>query len=320
MFFKSRTIAILFFVLPYSTMGAPSSLIDPYTKLVENPEAKIKQFQNDFTQALKNPVHLAVLGEVYTDGFRNDIAYSEFGPSFVAFIKLHQALYKYIVGKENQAYAVPPAIYNDFIEASHTFDSHVSKLSSLKNLDAYEDQLNTLYKGFLVNFINNHRDFFKGYVVHQINGFKGDNGSELDMLSRAFFALTKGWPSYETNDSKYQFEKLYVWFFGSGHKVLIGGYNDDKHACGKYLNLYVWDFEKPESKPTKITHDKMEFDLSPRIRSGGCSYPADVPNVIHFEAPYLQFYGYDNTLFRYYIYNIDTNQWKIVEVPNPVSK
>lgn len=300
-----------------------SSKINPYSKLVENPEAKIKQFQNDFTQALKNPSQIQTLGNVYTNGFRNDLGYTEFGPSFVAFVDLHQALYQYMEKRKDlQDPAIPPTIYNDFKAASEKFISQVFELGSIKDIEAYEDRLNALYNDFLVQFMKKHQKFFKEYFLHGLNTFKGIHGAKLDTIDCAFFALQEGWPGYESNDRKYQFEQLYAWRMDNGHNVVILGYNDRQYACDKDLHIYLWDTKKPSSIPTQIKHENMKFDLSPGLRYGGCSYPADVPWVINFDGDsgILRFYGYDNTIFKYYMYNVKTNQWKITQIPGTDSK
>jgi hypothetical protein len=193
-------------------------------------------------------------------------------------------------------------------------------LGSLKDIETYEDKLNALYKDFLVQFMKKHQAFFKSYFLHSLNSFKGSYGAEMDRIDCAFFALQEGWPGYESNDRKYQFEKLYVWRFEDGRKVLILGYNKREHACDKFLNIYTWDPETPGSIPTQIKNGNMDFDLSPIMRQGGCSYPADVPWVINFDGSMLRFYGYDYVQFRYYIYNVLTNEWKITTVPGPESK
>lgn len=314
--------AFAFGMNPWTDLKSAESDLSPkinaYNELVQNPEAKIKQFQKDFTQALKDPSQIAELGKVYTDGFRNDIGYTEFGPSFVAFVDLHQALYLYMEKRKDlQDPPVPPAIKKDFKEASEKFTSQVSKLGTIKDVETYEDRLNALYKDFLVQFMKKHRAFFKKHFLHTLNNFKGFHGAELNTIDCAFFALQEGWPGYESNDNKYQFEQLYVWRFDDGRKVLILGYNNRKNTCESILHIYVWNPEKPGSIPTQIKHGNMDFDLSPCLRYGGCGYFAEIPWVINFDAPILRFYGYDYTVFRYYIYNAENNQWKITEIPGP---
>jgi hypothetical protein len=276
------------------------------------PQTRIMQFQKKFESALKHPEHMEWIAKVYTDGFRNDIGYTEFGPSFVAYVALHQYLYMLMEGIIPSRFQILPEILKDFKAASKRFLSQISKLNNLTDVDMYEGQLHELYKDFLVNFINKHENFFKVRFTHNLSDRL--SVTEMDPLDCAFFALQKGWPSFESNNQKYQFEQLYAYPCEDG-RTLILGYNRREHTCERNLQIYLWNTKEPDNAPIQIMQPNMKFDLSPEMSEGGCSYLADVPNVINFaDGRFLRFYGYEHSVFRYYIYDVISNKWDITEI------
>src|SRR5260221_1872928 len=217
----------------------------------KSPPARIKQFQKEFKDALKDPFQIRKLGKVYTDGLRIDIGYTDSGPSFVAFVDLHQALYRYIERKDAHDLPVPSEVSKAFREASNKFISQVSELDSLKDIESYEDKLNRLYKGFLVRFMKNHQDFFKVHFFQTLKKSAGFQGYEMTIIDCAVFALQEGWPGYESNDRKYQFEQLYAYHCRDG-RVLILGYPNRQYSCDGNLRVYILKIDTLNNIPKKI--------------------------------------------------------------------
>lgn len=277
---------------------------------------RLGRFQKDFQEALKDPAQIKRMGKVYADDLMRHIAYTELGPSFVAFVDLHQALYRYIKGIDPQDLSISSSIRCDFQKASDKFFAQVSKLSTLKNIDSYADQLNMAYKTFLVGFMKKHQAFFESHFRHSLEIFKGIYGYGLDVIDCAFFALKEGWPGYETNDHKYQFEQLYAYRCEDG-RILILGYSDRSYVCNRLLHIYIWNMNKRDTKPIQLTHIGANFDLSPQSRSGGCGYLVEkLFDVVHFDGRYLNFSGYDYAVHKNYTYDVKTNVWQIKEGPS----
>ena len=279
-----------------------------YTKLQGDENQRLEFFKKHFKEALSSPENLAHICPFYTDGLMVHVGYSELGPSFCAYVDLHQGLFRATQNIDIQSILIPQKIRDDFEETSKIFFDNVEKLFLIKSIEKFEENLNKIYKEFLIKFIRTHYNFFKARWLAHLNEIKEDQPYALDIIDRAFFALQEDWSSYETHEAKYQFEKLYVYGFENNH-LLIVGYNDRPHACDRFLKIYHWNFET--GAPDLIKKDNVVFDLSPWPYAGGCSHEVNPLNVIVKRKDSIQFQGFDNTIFRKYYYSPHNKTWQI---------
>ena len=300
----------LFFVIslvlvPYIYGLNPDDVFSRYAKHGPNADNKIKQFQEDFRKALEKPEQMGWIGQVYTDGLMNHIAYSELPPSFLAYVDLHQSLYRYMKDIDRQDPLIPSLIVQDFFDSFKEFKTQLDALNAFSNIEYYENRLHALYKAFLIDFMNRYANFFEKKWRESLDQFYRFRGHEMDTIDRAFFSLKRGWPGYEKNDQKYQFELLYAYRCNNG-AFLILGYNDRPYVCDRLLHIYVVNKKEPLTI-TKVELQGASFDLSPQPRMGGCGFKANLQESIRFDGRFLSFKGYDYAQYKKYVYDVESN-------------
>lgn len=280
-------------------------LINPYVN--QEDTTRIKLFQKLIKKAMEKPSILQWINVIFTDGL-NGVAYTELPDSFVAYTTLHQTLHRYINKQYKSNESIPDHIRKDYLTLFNHFRLQLNNLDHFTSSETYIDALHSLYKNFLVNFMTKHFDFFEKRCWKTLDSVQDTKGKELDNINRAFFALKKEWPSYEKNDHKYQFEKIYAYRCNNG-KLLIVGFNDQEYVCQALLNVYILDTNSQSEKNSckKLTIKELEFDLSPYPRSGGCSFKLEksILNYINFDGRFLKFSGYNYQDYRNYMCDVE---------------
>ncbi|MBW8309530.1 MAG: hypothetical protein K0M45_07860 [Candidatus Paracaedibacteraceae bacterium] len=287
------------------------TMIQAYQAEAQDDRARVKRFQKDFTHALKKIQSLQWTGDLYTYGLMCHLGYVELAPSFMAFVDLYQGLYRCIEGIDFQGMTIPPAIRRAFRQASNQFIAQVHDLKCITDIEAYDSQLNKIFKDFLIGFIKDNQGFFDAHWKHSLQQTPKNQVKKLSIIDRAFFALKEGWPAHESNDLNYQFESLYT-YRCQDNRLLILGYNDRPIACDRFLHIYVWDSQKSESLPVQLKYfDKSGFDLSPTPRSGGCSEFVTLSDKVKFDGRQLRFFGYEVEAYKSYVCDVVTGEIKL---------
>ncbi|AIK97128.1 hypothetical protein [Candidatus Odyssella acanthamoebae] len=289
----------------------PEKIIQSYQAEANDNTARVKRFQKDFAQALKKIDRIQWTGDLYTYGLMCHLGYTELSPSFVAFVGLYQGLYRWVEGLDSQEMTVPPSVREAFRRASDKFIAQVHDLKSITDIETYESKLTNIFKDFLIGFIKDNQDFFQTRWCQILEKTSKDQAKKLSIIDRAFFALKEGWSGIEISDLKYQFEALYA-YRCQDNRVLILGYNDRPITCDRFLHIYVWDLQKPESAPVPLKYlDKAGFDLSPTSRAGGCSEFVNLLNKVHFDGRHLKCSGYEYETYKNYICDVMTGQIRL---------
>lgn len=276
---------------------------------------RLEYFRADFSQALKNPSRMVWINRLYTEGLMSHISYSEFGPSFEALVRLHQAFEVAF-----QQAVLPSAMRTNF---QNRFDLFLNKNKELENVSEvceYENKLENIYREFLVSFMMSYQDFFQQRFLQNITHIK-QNGQLLDTIDCSFFALKDGWPGQELLENKsdrhkLQCEPLYVYRCGNG-QIMILGYNTYTYTCGSTPHIAMWNPKTPVDKPVDIPipapSPRAEFELSPDPHAGGCGRFDDPKDFVQFDGRYLTFEGYDYMIYRKAKYDTTTHQWTFEE-------
>lgn len=270
----------------------------------------------------KRPVNASKLWMIYTTYQMQFVAYSEHGPSFMAFSELHEALHNE-VGINNfntqhpllKTYKEKLTVFLNTLENPEikSFIYELSKKNNDDYLDSnrYDDFINKAYSTFLISLIQENYQYFEKRFIDHIN-----SNRQLDIIDRAFFCFQPNWPSYEQffmehQNSKHQLESLYIMKANNG-KIFIASYNERIFNCDSLLRIFKVDITKsPISVTLTMPHtdDPSGIDTLQYPRTGGCAGQPPINAGISFDGNQLKVRGYYYRTLNEFLFDTNTEQW-----------
>lgn len=261
----------------------------------------------------KRPENAKELWVLYTSYQMRFVAYSEHGPSIMAFSELHEALHNEVgINNFNTQHPLLKKYKDKLNVFINTLEkAKVNSFTGESSYDHYDNFLNKAYSTFLISLVQENHTFFEKRFINHLNSQR-----QPDIIDRAFFSLQPNWPSYEkfsmeNKNSRHQLETLYILKANNG-KIFIASYNERPHTCDSHLRLFKVDTTKSPinvhlSMPQIDDSSGIDITQSPRL--GGCNGRTPLNKAISFDGNQLKVRGYDYRTLREFLFDTNTEKW-----------